>query len=219
MVSHNNPIPNPQMRKHWQGRVKVRFDQPAKAKARKQKREQTALSAFPRPVNSLRPSIHPPSIKHNHRVRYGRGFTPEELKAAGVPPLLAATIGISVDKRRKNHSKESLDANVQRLKEYLSKLVLFPRNAKAPKTKGPVPDASADKLKQATQVKTEVLPVAKPKTTVEWRQITEQDKKKSAFKRIRRARRSIRDVGYQVKKKKAAESGLTANKKKEDAAE
>ena len=46
---------------------------------------------------------------------------------------LAPTIGIAVDHRRRNRSLESLQANVQRLKEYRSKLILFPRKPNQPK--------------------------------------------------------------------------------------
>lgn len=51
-------------------------------------------------------------------------------QAAGIPKKLAPTIGISVDHRRKNRSLESLQANVQRLKTYKAKLVVFPRRAR-----------------------------------------------------------------------------------------
>lgn len=54
-------------------------------------------------------------------------------KAAGISRKVAPTIGISVDHRRKNRSAESLQANVQRLKEYKSKLIVFPRKASKPK--------------------------------------------------------------------------------------
>lgn len=55
------------------------------------------------------------------------------MQAAGIHKKTARTIGISVDPRRRNKSTESLQANVQRLKEYRSKLILFPRKASAPK--------------------------------------------------------------------------------------
>lgn len=47
-------------------------------------------------------------------------------QAAGINKGFARTIGIAVDHRRRNKSVESLQANVQRLKEYRSKLILFP---------------------------------------------------------------------------------------------
>ena len=52
------------------------------------------------------------------------------MQAAGIPKKLAPTIGISVDHRRKNKSLEGLQANVQRLKTYKAKLVIFPRRAR-----------------------------------------------------------------------------------------
>ncbi|KAG8044292.1 hypothetical protein GUJ93_ZPchr0130g6533 [Zizania palustris] len=42
------------------------------------------------------------------KSRAGRGFTLEELKAAGIPKKLAPTIGISVDHRRKKPAGDSL---------------------------------------------------------------------------------------------------------------
>lgn len=48
---------------------------------------------------------------------------------ASIPRKLASTIGISVDPRRTNHSQESLTANVERLKAYKARLILFPRKS------------------------------------------------------------------------------------------
>ena len=62
--------------------------------------------------------------------------------------LQAKTIGICVDHRRRNKSVESLQINAQRLKEYQSKLVLFPIKASKPR-KG---DASEEDIKKATQL-------------------------------------------------------------------
>ena len=80
-----------------------------------------------------RPVVRCPTFKYNTKVRSGRGFTMEELKTAGIPIKAAKTIGIAVDHRRKNRSTESLQANVQRLKEYKSKLIVFPRKLNQPK--------------------------------------------------------------------------------------
>lgn len=51
-------------------------------------------------------------------------------QAAGIPKKLAPTIGIAVDHRRRNRSLEGLQANVQRLKTFKAKLVIFPRRAR-----------------------------------------------------------------------------------------
>jgi large subunit ribosomal protein L13e len=74
-----------------------------------------------------------PTLKYNRRVRAGRGFTLTELKEAGIPRRFAVTIGIAVDGRRQNLSEESLAANVERLKAYKERVIVFPRRSNAPK--------------------------------------------------------------------------------------
>lgn len=54
-------------------------------------------------------------------------------QAAGISKKYAPTIGISVDHRRQNASEESLAVNVQRLKDYQSRLIVLPRRSNAPK--------------------------------------------------------------------------------------
>ncbi|XP_020114744.1 60S ribosomal protein L13-like isoform X2 [Ananas comosus] len=54
-------------------------------------------------------------------------------QAAGILKKLAPTISNAVDHRRKNHSLEGLQANVQMLKMYKTKLVIFPRNWPQPR--------------------------------------------------------------------------------------
>ena len=82
MPKHNNVVPNIHLRKHWQGRVKTHFDQPAKKLRRHQRRERKAKEMFPRPVQKLRPIVSSMTRKYAGKVRYGRGFTLAELKAA-----------------------------------------------------------------------------------------------------------------------------------------
>lgn len=63
-----------------------------------------------RPVAGLlRPVVRCPSIRYNTKVRLGRGFTLEELKAAGFTKYEAKSFGIAVDFRRVNRSVESLE--------------------------------------------------------------------------------------------------------------
>lgn len=135
MVKHNNVIPNVHLRKHWQTNVRVWFNQAARKKARLQARRAKAAAIAPRPLDKLRPVVHCTTIRYNHRTRNGRGFTLQEIKAAGLGVKFARSIGISVDHRRKNRSQESLDLNKKRLAKYVETLVLFPRNEKAPVTK------------------------------------------------------------------------------------
>lgn len=56
-------------------------------------------------------------------------------QAAGIPKKLAPTVGISVDHRRRNSSLEGFQTNVQRLKTFKAKLVVFPRRARKSKVK------------------------------------------------------------------------------------
>merc|ERR1712228_348259 len=102
-----------------------------------------------------RPIVRCPTFKYNIEDRAGRGFTLEELKGAGLTKNMAKTTGISVDHRRKNKSLESLQRNVQRLKEYQSKLILFPVNSKKPR-KG---EATEEDIKKASQLAGNVLPI------------------------------------------------------------
>merc|ERR1719191_1361430 len=73
----------------------------------------------------LRPIVACPSIRYNTKVRAGRGFTPVELKEAGISLKTARTIGIAVDMRRKNKSEEGLKRNVDRLKSYMDKVIIL----------------------------------------------------------------------------------------------
>merc|ERR1711862_77970 len=95
-----------------------------------QNRKNKAAKIAPRPAAGLlRPVVHPPTQRYNMKLRLGKGFTLDELREAKIPPKLAPTIGISVDHRRRNRCAESLKANVDRLKVYLSKLKIFPKKA------------------------------------------------------------------------------------------
>ncbi|KAJ4400225.1 60S ribosomal protein L13 [Neurospora sp. IMI 360204] len=132
-IKHNQQIPNNHFRKDWQRRVRCHFDQAGKKASRRVARQAKAAALAPRPVDKLRPIVRCPTIKYNRRTRLGRGFSLAELKAAGIPKLVAPTIGISVDPRRANLSEESLAANVERLKAYKARLVVFPRKSNKPK--------------------------------------------------------------------------------------
>ncbi|KAG8627373.1 hypothetical protein KVT40_004856 [Elsinoe batatas] len=210
-IKHNQQIPHNHFRKDWQRYVRVHFDQAGKKKSRRNARQAKAAKVAPRPVDKLRPVVRCPTIKYNRRVRAGRGFTFAELKAAGIPRKLAATIGISVDPRRQNISEESLAANVERLKAYKSKLILFPRKTKSPK-KG---DASAEEVKSAKEggVKSvsSVLPIANKAKIVEGK-VSDYPSEEAAYKKLRAARSDARLVGVREKRAKAKAEEATAKK-------
>jgi large subunit ribosomal protein L13e len=132
-IKHNNQIQKNHFRKDWQRRVRTHFDQPGKKSSRRTARQAKAAAVAPRPLDKLRPIVRCPTLKYNRRVRAGRGFTLTELKEAGIPRRFAVTIGIAVDGRRQNLSEESLAANVERLKAYKERVIVFPRRSNAPK--------------------------------------------------------------------------------------
>lgn len=204
-IRGNRVVPNAHFHKDWQRYIKTWFDQPARKKRRHQKRVEKAKRIAPRPLKKLRPVVRCPTARFNMRQRIGRGFTLEELKAAGVSPKVAQTIGIAVDKRRKNKSVESLQQNVQRLKEYQSKLILFPINRKKPR-KG---DSSEQECRLAQQVTSDILPVASGKQAADVeapRKATEAEKKFSAFHTARQARTNQKLAPGRAKRAKEREA-------------
>jgi len=218
MVKHNNPVVDARFKKDWDKRVRMNFNLPQKAKRRKMARSNKAARIFPRPLQRLRPLVHCPTIKHNRKLRLGRGFTEQELKAAKLSARFAQTVGIAVDHRRKNHCQESLQLNTQRLIEYKNKLILFPLKAKKPKdsTKiGGLKDSSAEETKKATQSKSKVvLPYTQSFEDPEPRAIAPEEKHIRAFKTVRNERKMARNVGYYVKKKLAEAADLLKQQKK-----
>ena len=77
----NNMIPNGHFHKDWQRWVKTWFNQPARKIRRRKVRVEKARRIAPRPVGGrLRPLVHCPTFKYNSKIRFGRGFTLEELK-------------------------------------------------------------------------------------------------------------------------------------------
>merc|ERR1711937_710710 len=138
----NNILANAHFHKDWKRRVKTWFNQPARKARRSANRVAKNAAAAPRPTGGLlRPAVHCPTQRYNMRVRAGKGFTPAEIKAAGWTVREARQCGVSV---------ERLQANVQRIKEYRSKLIIFP-------TKNGKVGSSAEECASATQ--TAQLPV------------------------------------------------------------
>jgi len=202
MVKHNNVIPNEHFKKNWQERVRTWFNQPARKTRRRTARQKKAVKIFPRPtVGPLRPIVHGQTLKYNMKVRAGRGFSLEELKAAGIPKKLAPTIGISVDHRRRNRSLEGLQTNVQRLKTYKAKLVVFPRRAR----KSKAGDSTPEELATATQVQGTYLPIVREKPTTELVKITDEMKSFNAYSKLRIERTNERHLGKRLKRAAEAE--------------
>lgn len=201
MVKHNNVVPNGHFKKHWQNYVKTWFNQPARKTRRRVARQKKAVKIFPRPTaGPLRPVVRGQTLKYNMKVRAGRGFSLEELKAAGIPKKLAPTVGISVDHRRRNSSLEGFQTNVQRLKTFKAKLVVFPRRAR----KSKAGDSTPEELASATQFAGDYLPIVCEKPTVDLVKVTEEMKSFKAYDKLRLERTNARHVG--VRAKRAAEA-------------
>ncbi|XP_047958251.1 60S ribosomal protein L13-1 [Salvia hispanica] len=200
-MKHNNVIPNGHFKKHWQNYVKTWFNQPARKARRRTARQVKAVKIFPRPTaGPLRPVVRGQTLKYNMKVRAGRGFSLEELKAAGVPKKLAPTIGISVDHRRRNSSLEGFQTNVQRLKTFKAKLVVFPRRVR----KFKAGDSTPEELATATQVAGSYMPIISEKPTMDLVKVTEEMKSFKAYDKLRLERTNARHVG--VRAKRAAEA-------------
>lgn len=132
---------------------------------------------------------------------------------ADISRKLALTIGIPVDHRRQNTSVESLQLNVARLKEYRSKLILFPRKNNTPQTG----DSQGDELKEAQQVLSvnslfKIDPVPNQGVVGE-RKIEAAEKEQNAFRTLRLARADKRNQGKREKRAKAKEEEAAAKKK------
>ena len=209
----NNVIPNAHFHKHWQRRIKTWFDQPARKERRRLARVAKAKRVAPRPAAGLfRAVVRCPTVRYNKKIRLGRGFTLEELKHAGIPLNEAKSFGIAIDYRRTNRSVESLQLNAQRLKEYRSRLIVFPKKLNKPK-KG---DSSAEELKLAQQLRGTILPAKQHLRREKARPVTEELKKFEVYRHLRRVRADKRMKGKREKKANEAaeaEAGLGGSRR------
>lgn len=190
MVKHNNVIPNIHCHKKYlqssRGplKVKLALNQATRKKARRVKRAAKAAKIAPAPLEKLRPIVHCPTQKYSAKVRFGRGFTMEELKAAGLSPRYAQTIGIAVDHRRKNRCEESLELNKSRLEAYKANLVVLKKGESAP----------ADIVKGGEPIQ----PIAKPSTDIVMETITPEMKDFKAYTTMRVAKQETRVAGHRA---------------------
>lgn len=161
MVRNNHVISkNHFKKKNWNDRLKLQLNTVFRKRRRNLKRQRKATSMAPRPAGGpIRPLVQCSSIRYNTKTRYGRGFSLAEIARAGLNQNFARSIGVAVDHRRRNKSYEVLQRNVQRLKEYLAKLVLFPKNSK----KIVEFESSAENYRNCGQLMGKVMPKMKPK--------------------------------------------------------
>ena len=213
MVRHNNMLPNVHLGKDWQEKVKTWFNQPGRKHRRQVKRAAKAAKIAPNPTHTLKPIVRGQTNKYNNKIRLGRGFTKEELKKAGILSLnYARSIGIAIDLRRKDTSNEAQTANVNRLKEYLAKMILYPRK-KADK-KAVVKEATEEQLK-APEAKEQntckcVIPLPKEEVGYTFAPITKEMKSANMYKT---QRTEIKTAQGFYKRMEARKQKLAAKKK------
>ena len=189
MVKHNNQIPNIHCKKKYlqssRGplKVKLSLNQATQKKARRIKRAAKRAAAAPAPVEKLRPVVHCPTQKYSAKVRLGRGFTLEELKAVKLHPSYAQRVGIAIDWRRKNRSEETMTTNIQRLEEYKSKLVILKKG-----------DATPESVLTGGLI----LPLVKTVPTIEMMAVTDELKAIKAFTTMRVVRHETAIEGYRI---------------------
>ncbi|KAK2991292.1 hypothetical protein RJ640_024557 [Escallonia rubra] len=193
-------------------------------------RQKKAMKIFPRPtVGPLRPTVHGQTLKYNMKVRAGKGFSIEELEdtsfvgeastligvgngcllyalrlyvqRSGIPKKVAATIGMAVDHHRRNLSLEGLQANVERLKSYKAKLVVFPRRA----GRVQAGESSAEELETATEIPGQDRPIVREKPTGEFVKITDEMKSFKACDKLRIERMNQRYICAGMKRAAEAE--------------
>lgn len=203
----NNVLHANHFRKDWQRRVRTWFDQPGRKLRRRQARKVKATALGVRPITLLRPAVRGQTIRYNRKLREGRGFTLAELKEAGVGRKEALGVGIVVDHRRRNLSEEGKKLNVERLKAYKQRLIVFPRQTGKAK-KG---DSSPADLEASTTRSAIPLPTAYAREAP--RKITGEEREFQAYRTLRNARANARYEG--VRKIRAAKKEEEeANKKK-----
>merc|ERR1711907_638303 len=118
-------------KKKWHLNVKTWFNQKSlKIRRRKVRLDKVRSKPFSSFISNFRPIVRGQSMKYSYRKIIGRGFTLDELNLAGIKANFAPAIGLTVDYRRRNCSQEFTNENVCHLKEYLSKLDLFPNASK-----------------------------------------------------------------------------------------
>ncbi|KAG5721724.1 60S ribosomal protein L13, partial [Termitomyces sp. T112] len=187
--AHNNVLHANHFRKDWQRRVRTWFNQPGRKLRRRNARKTKAAALGVRPTSLLRPAVRGQTVRYNRKVREGRGFTLAELKEAGIGRKEARGVGIVVDHRRRNLSEEGKKVNVERLKAYKARLIVFPRKAGKPK-KG---DSSAEDLKASTT--RAAIPLPSVDVAEAPRKITAEEREFEAYKTLRTARANARYEG------------------------
>ncbi|KAA1123482.1 60S ribosomal protein L13 [Puccinia graminis f. sp. tritici] len=228
----NNVLHKNHFRKDWQRRVKTWFDQPGAKKRRRNARQAKAAAAGVRPTSLLRPAVRCQTVRYNRRIRAGRGFTSAELAAAGIRRKEALSIGVPYDHRRRNKSEEGVSCNVDRLKAYKERLIIFPKNAKKPgkadstvrfsevlnsiytlTNTSTISPLLQDLSAATTQDISGPLPLPSGTKPEAPRAITSEELEFNAFRALRQARAAQRQAGVWKARKQKKEEEDAAKKK------
>ena len=199
MVRHNNMLHNVHLKFHWADKVKTWYNQPGRKKRRRALRAKRAKLTEPNPTHKLRPIVRGQTNKYNTKIKLGRGFTEKELKEAGIRGLsYARSLGIAVDLRRKDTSKETLDLNAGRIKEYIER---------KPDKKPQVPEATAEKLNSA-EAKVQntlkgVIELPKKEIGYSFAPITDEMKKQNVYQTQRKEIKTAKGFYKRLEKIKA----------------
>lgn len=202
-------LSNVHLCKDWQEKVKTFFNQPGKKLRRRKIRAAKAKNLGPNPTHLLRPGVRGQTRRYNNKLKLGRGFTLAELKLAGIKGnSYAKSLGIALDKRRKDTCDETKKLNAERIKEYVSRMILHPKK-KADK-KPQVLEATPDQLKSSEAVQQNttksIIPLPKAESAFSWTTISKELKDDIVYKRLRKEWKD--QTGFnrklEAKKKKAA---------------
>jgi large subunit ribosomal protein L13e len=140
------------------------------------------------------------------------GHSADIVQAAGIPRLQAPTIGISVDYRRQNLSEESLALNVERLKAYKARLILFPRKSNKPK-KG---DSGKEDLKHENTSRSIKLGLPFERLATGYSEVSKNDMPEpvegGAYAKLRKHRSDARLKGVREKRAKDKADAEAAKK-------
>jgi len=195
-VHLNRVLPNAHFRKRktWAKLAKTWFNQPARKVRRRSNRAAKAQAVAPRPVaGAVRPVVSCPTFRYNARQRLGRGFTKDEIVAAGMSLVQAQQLGVAIDKRRRNKSQENLQRNVQRLKEYRSKLVVLPKSG----------NTDVEQVRGTSVMPVNPNPAA---NVVESAVISDADRKGSVYQAFHMAKANAKYAGKREKRRIAREA-------------
>ena len=188
-MSFSKMLVNARLNKDWQEKVKTFFNQPAKKLRRRKIRAAKAAKNTPNPTHLLRPAVRGQTRRYNNKLRLGRGFTLTELKAAGIKGVnYARSLGITIDRRRKDTCSETQKLNAERIKLYISRMILHPKKGKTDK-KAQVPEANEQQLKsaeaQSVNTTKTVVPLPKSESGLSWTTVTKDMQDFKAYKTLR----------------------------------